>query len=70
MKPVVAWIRTAGWGDYFTNSIDSRGCVVIASGHTTVPDPITGGPRATSLPIFIKQISGPSLTTGKGCAMT
>ena len=57
-------------GDYFTNSLDSRGCVVIASGDTTVPDPITGGPRATSLPIFIRQISGPSLTTGKSCAMT
>jgi hypothetical protein len=54
-------------GDYFTNSVDARGCVVIASGDTTVMDPITGGPRATSLPIFIRQISGPSLTTGKSC---
>jgi len=57
-------------GDYFTNSIDARGCVIIASGDTTVPDPVTGGPRATSLPIFIKQITGPSLTTGKSCAVT
>ncbi|TMD63180.1 MAG: exo-alpha-sialidase [Chloroflexi bacterium] len=54
-------------GDYFTNSVDSSGCVVIASGDTTVPDPISGGPRATSLPIFIRQISGASLTTGKSC---
>ena len=54
-------------GDYFTNSIDGRGCVIIASGDTTVPD-LTGEPRITSLPIFIKQTSGPSLTTGKDCA--
>jgi hypothetical protein len=55
-------------GDYFTNSVDGRGCVVIASGDTTVPDAITGGPRATSLPVFIQQTSGPSLTTGRNCA--
>jgi len=54
-------------GDCFTNSIDGRGCVIIASGDTTVPD-LTGEPRITSLPIFIKQTSGPSLTTGKDCA--
>jgi hypothetical protein len=55
-------------GDYFTNSIDSLGCVVIASGDTTVGDPITGLPRATSLPVFIRQTTGSSLTTGKGCS--
>jgi hypothetical protein len=55
-------------GDYFTNSIDRRGCVIIASGDTTVPDGITGQPRITSLPIFIKQTQGPSLTTGRDCA--
>src|SRR5205807_8930453 len=55
-------------GDYFTNSLDARGCVVIASVDTTVPDPISHGPRATSLPIFIQQTSGPSLTTGRSCA--
>jgi hypothetical protein len=54
-------------GDYFTNSIDGRGCVIIASGDTTVPD-LTGEPRITSLPIFISQTSGPSLTTGKDCS--
>lgn len=53
-------------GDYFTNSLDGNGCVIIASGDTTVPD-LTGGPRITSLPIFIKQIGGPSLTTGQDC---
>jgi hypothetical protein len=54
-------------GDYFTNSIDANGCVVIASGDTTVLD-VTGQPRITSLPIFIAQNSGPSLTTGLECA--
>ena len=54
-------------GDYFTNSVDSVGCVVIASGDTTVADPISGGPRVTSLPIFMRQTSGSSLTTGKSC---
>jgi hypothetical protein len=54
-------------GDYFTNSIDRRGCVIIASGDTTVPD-LTGEPRITSLPVFIKQTGGPSLTSGKDCS--
>ena len=54
-------------GDYFTNSVDANGCVVIASGDTTVLDPTTGQPRITSLPIFIRQNSGPSLT-GRDCA--
>jgi hypothetical protein len=54
-------------GDYFTNAIDANGCVIIASGDTTVPDPVTGQPRITSLPIFLRQNSGPSLT-GRDCA--
>jgi hypothetical protein len=53
-------------GDYFTNHVDGNGCVLIASGDTTVPDQVTGGPRITSLPIFLAQNSGPSLT-GKDC---
>jgi hypothetical protein len=55
-------------GDYFTNSIDPSGCVIIASGDTTVADFLTGQPRITSLPIFLKQVSGPSLTTGRDCS--
>jgi hypothetical protein len=55
-------------GDYFTNSLDPRGCVIIASGDTTVPDFLTRQPRITSLPIFIKQTGGPSLTTGRDCS--
>jgi len=54
-------------GDYFTNAIDGNGCVLIASGDTTVADPVTGQPRITSLPIFMRQNSGPSLT-GRDCA--
>src|SRR3954447_350474 len=53
-------------GDYFTNAIDQRGCVIIASGDTTQTDPITATQRPTSLPIFIRQSSGPPLYTGSG----
>jgi hypothetical protein len=54
-------------GDYFTSNTDANGCLLIASGDTTMPDPLTQMPRATSLPIFIAQNSGPSLT-GQDCA--
>jgi hypothetical protein len=58
-------------GDYFTNSVDARGCVIIASGDTTVlDDTVSGQPRITSLPVFIRQNSGPSLTTGADCGAT
>jgi hypothetical protein len=53
-------------GDYFTNYVDANGCVIIASGDTTVPDAVSGTDRITSLPIFIAQNSGPSLS-GKDC---
>ena len=53
-------------GDFFTNAVDERGCVLIASGDTTVLDALSGQPRVTSLPIFIQQNSGPSLT-GQDC---
>ncbi|HEY3188360.1 MAG TPA: sialidase family protein [Solirubrobacteraceae bacterium] len=55
-------------GDFFTNSIDSRGCVFIASGDTTKPDPVTGGARAIALPIFLRQDSGPALVGGGDCS--
>ena len=57
-------------GDFFTNAIDSRGCVFIASGDTTQPDPVTMMPRAISLPIFLRQSSGPALIGGGDCAGT
>ena len=52
-------------GDFFTNAIDPNGCEVIASGDTIRPNPLTGGPRPTALPILIRQNSGPKLV-GKG----
>jgi hypothetical protein len=56
-------------GDFFTNAIDERGCVLVATGDTTQPDPITGGERSTSLPLFVRQVSGPRLV-GKGDCST
>ena len=52
-------------GDYFTNVLDSRGCVLIATGDTRLTDPTTGGPLPTARPLFIRQNGGPSLI-GKG----
>jgi hypothetical protein len=52
-------------GDFFTNAIDRRGCVLIATGDTTVKG-LGGTDRPTSLPIFLRQTSGPGLL-GKGC---
>jgi hypothetical protein len=52
-------------GDYFTNTLDSRGCVLIATGDTRLVDPTTGGPYPTARPLFIRQNGGPSLI-GKG----
>jgi hypothetical protein len=53
-------------GDYFTNAVDQRGCVIIASGDTMMKDQFTGGELPTSRPIFIRQSSGPPLYTGSG----
>jgi hypothetical protein len=57
-------------GDFFTNALDARGCVVIASGDTTQVDPNTGGPMATSLPIFLRQNSGTPLVGSGTCSTT
>jgi hypothetical protein len=54
-------------GDFFTNAIDPRGCVMIASGDTTQLDPNTGGPLAVSLPIFMSQDSGQKLVGSGNC---
>jgi hypothetical protein len=53
-------------GDYFSNAIDADGCVLVATGDTTMVDPITHGPLPTSRPLFIKQSSGMGLY-GKRC---
>jgi hypothetical protein len=54
-------------GDFFTNGVDNRGCVLIASGDTTQTDPNTGRPFAVSLPIFLRQTAGPPLTGNGSC---
>jgi hypothetical protein len=55
-------------GDFFTNALDARGCVLIASGDTTQTDPNTGQQFAYSLPIYIHQTSGEGLVGGIDCA--
>lgn len=52
-------------GDFFTNAIDANGCVIIGTGDTSRMDPVSGQPRPTSLPLFVRQNSGPSLTGGQ-----
>lgn len=53
-------------GDYFSNAIDSDGCVMVATGDTTMTDPITHQQLPTSRPLFIKQDKGMGLY-GKQC---
>jgi hypothetical protein len=55
-------------GDFFTNGVDERGCVIIGSGDTTSLDPVSGGPRNIALPLFMHQNSGPSLRGGGDCS--
>jgi hypothetical protein len=55
-------------GDYFTNNLDANGCVMIASGDTMTHDAITGGPLPTSLPIIMRQTSGPALRGDHECS--
>jgi hypothetical protein len=52
-------------GDFFTNAVDPRGCVLIATGDTTVKG-LGGTERPTALPLFLRQNAGPGLR-GKGC---
>jgi hypothetical protein len=53
-------------GDYFTNGLDQRGCLIIATGDTMMKDPATGNELPTSRPLFVRQNSGPPLFTGSG----
>jgi hypothetical protein len=64
----VAEMKDRRLGDFFTNGVDNRGCVLIASGDTTQTDPITGRPFAVSLPIFLRQTSGRPLRGNGSCA--
>ena len=54
-------------GDLFTNAIDQRGCVVIATADTMLTDPVTGGPLPTARPLFIHQNAGPTLIGNGQC---
>jgi hypothetical protein len=56
-------------GDFLTNATDEHGCVMIGTGDTTQPDPLTGGPRPISLPLFVHQNAGVGLT-GQRCGPT
>ena len=56
-------------GDYFTVATDQRGCMIIATGDTTITDAITGQQSPVSHPIFMRQNSGPGLT-GSDCGAT
>ena len=49
-------------GDYFTVNTDRNGCMIIATGDTTLNDPVTGQTSPISHPLFLRQTSGVSLT--------
>jgi hypothetical protein len=53
-------------GDYFENSIDGRGCVIIAASDTMLTDPATGSQLPLARPLFMHQDEGTSLT-GQDC---
>jgi hypothetical protein len=55
-------------GDYFTNALDQRGCVIIATGDTMLRDAVTGGDLPTARPVFIKQNAGTSLVGNRSCS--
>jgi hypothetical protein len=55
-------------GDFFTNAVDARGCVVIATGDTMLTDPTTGQEYPTSRPLFIRQNGGPKLVGSGTCS--
>ena len=55
-------------GDFFTQNPDANGCVMIASGDTTPVGRPTFTTMPYSLPIIIRQTSGPSLYKDVDCA--
>jgi hypothetical protein len=55
-------------GDYFTNALDARGCVLIATGDTRLVDPTTGGTYPTARPLFIRQDGGQRLIGSGTCS--
>jgi hypothetical protein len=55
-------------GDYFTNALDARGCVLIATGDTRLVDPLTGSGYPTARPLFIRQVGEPALRGTATCS--
>jgi hypothetical protein len=55
-------------GDFFTNSIDQNGCVMIATGDTTTVDPVFATPQPYSLPVIFRQNAGPPLKGSGDCS--
>lgn len=53
-------------GDFFTNAIDLRGCVIIATGDTELTDAL-GNQLPTSRPLFMRQTSGQRLVGSGNC---
>ena len=45
-------------GDFFTNAVDERGCVLVGPATRRSQDPVTGGERDVALPLFVRQTSG------------
>ena len=54
-------------GDFFTVATDVRGCILVATGDSTLVDALTGQPSPVSHPLFLRQNRGTSLT-GQDCA--
>lgn len=54
-------------GDFFTNAIDERGCVIVGTGDVMKPAPGTEQTRHTSLPLFIRQATGPRIIGSGDC---
>jgi hypothetical protein len=54
-------------GEFFTLAADRNGCVMIATGDTTMTDPTTGGQLPTARPLFTIQSAGVGLY-GRRCS--
>ncbi len=50
-------------GDYFTVNFTHDGSIYLVSGDTRLPNPVDGGPKVLSNPIFVKQSRGTKLLT-------
>src|SRR4051794_29652159 len=55
-------------GDYLTIGILPNGCAMVASGDTTLRDPLTGADTVVAHPLFIRQSAGPRLRGAGDCS--